>query len=100
MKKLCVVAILWCSVFEIFPQSSPLNQSPEIDPSQIEIVRDAYGVPHIFAETDAEVAYGLAWAHAEDDFATIQLVVLMGKAKLGTALGRKGAEADYVIQML
>ena len=26
-----------------------------------------------FAQTDAEVAYGLAWAHAEDDFETIQL---------------------------
>jgi acyl-homoserine-lactone acylase len=56
-------------------------------------------VPHIFAPTDAEVAYGLAWAHAEDDFETLQLVILSGKAKLGTAIGRKGAEADYVIDL-
>jgi len=40
----------------------------QINPQNIEIVRDAYGVPHIYAKTDAEVAYGLAWAHAEDDF--------------------------------
>ena len=26
---------------------------------------DELGVPHIFAKTDAEVAYGLAWAEAE-----------------------------------
>jgi acyl-homoserine-lactone acylase len=57
-------------------------------------------VPHIFAPTGTEVAYGLAWAHAEDDFETLQLVVLSGKAKLGTAIGRKGAEADYVIDLL
>ena len=43
-----------------------------INPENIDIVRDNYGVPHIFAKTDAEVAYGLAWAHAEDDFETIQ----------------------------
>ena len=42
----------------------------QIDPNTIDIVRDDYGVPHIFAPTDAEVAYGLAWAHAEDDFKT------------------------------
>ena len=44
----------------------------QIDPTKIDIIRDDFGVPHIFAETDAEVSYGLAWAHAEDDFKTIQ----------------------------
>jgi acyl-homoserine-lactone acylase len=46
------------------------------------------------------VAYGLAWAHAEDDFETLQLIVLAGKAKAGTAMGKLGAEADYVIHLL
>lgn len=72
----------------------------QINPSHITIARDSFGIPHIFAPTDPEVAYGIAWAHAEDDFETLQLVVLSGKNKLGTGLGRKGAEADYVIQLL
>jgi len=72
----------------------------QINPSAITIARDSFGVPHIFATTDPEVAYGLAWAHAEDDFETLQLVVLSGKAKLGTGLGKKGAEGDYVIKLL
>ncbi|HKO80270.1 MAG TPA: penicillin acylase family protein, partial [Chitinophagaceae bacterium] len=54
----------------------------------------------IFAPTDPETAYGLAWAHAEDDFATLQLVILSGQARLGKVLGRKGAGADYVIKLL
>ena len=48
----------------------------QINPKNIEIVRDQYGVPHIFGKTDAEVAYGLAWAHSEDDFKTIQQAYL------------------------
>src|SRR4030095_14512447 len=72
----------------------------QINPANITIARDSFGVPHIFAPTDPETAYGLAWAHAEDDFETLQLVVLSGKARLGTAIGRKGAEADYVIDLL
>ena len=74
--------------------------SAQINPSNITIARDSFGVPHIFAHTDPEVAYGIAWAHAEDDFATLQLVVLSGKAKLGSGIGKKGAEADYVINLL
>lgn len=77
-----------------------LSARSQINPSNITIARDSFGIPHIFAPTDPEVAYGLAWAHAEDDFETLQLVLLSGKAKLGTALGKKGAEADYVIQLL
>lgn len=77
-----------------------LESSAQINPSNITIARDSFGVPHIFAPTDPEVAYGIAWAHAEDDFTTLQLVVLSGKAKLGTALGKDGAEADYVVNLL
>ena len=61
--------------------------SAQIKPENITIARDSFGVPHIFAPTDPEVAYGLAWAHAEDDFETLQLVVLSGKAKLGKSIG-------------
>ncbi|MGQ0738968.1 MAG: penicillin acylase family protein [Bacteroidota bacterium] len=77
-----------------------MGASAQINPSNITIARDSFGIPHIFAPTDPEVAYGIAWAHAEDDFETLQLVVLSGKAKLGTGLGKKGAEGDYVIQLL
>ena len=58
------------------------SYAQKIDPVSIDIVRDSFGVPHIFANTDAEVAYGLAYAHAEDDFKTIQLGFLSGKSML------------------
>lgn len=77
-----------------------IKASAQINPANITIARDSFGVPHIFGPTDPEVAYGIAWAHAEDDFETLQLVVLSGKAKLGTGLGKKGAEGDYVINLL
>lgn len=78
--------------------SSAFCQS--VDPAKIDIVRDAFGVPHIFAPTDAGVAYGLAWAHAEDDFATIQQGFLAGKSMLGRYSGKEGATIDYVVHLL
>jgi acyl-homoserine-lactone acylase len=76
-----------------------IHCSGQINPANITIARDSFGVPHIFAKTDPEAAYGLAWAHAEDDFESIQLMMLSGKARLGSSLGRKGAEADYVVKL-
>src|SRR6478609_5521612 len=71
-----------------------------VDPSKVDIVRDRWGVPHIFAPTDAGVAYGLAWANAEDDFATIQKGYLAGKSMLGMLLGKDGATVDYIVHLL
>ena len=72
----------------------------QINPNNIEIVRDQFGVPHIYAQTDAEVAYGLAWANAEDDFTTIQEAYLAGNAMLSDHIGLKGAAADFITQFI
>lgn len=65
-----------------------------------EIVRDEYGVPHINGATDADTAYGLAYAHAEDDFATIEDVVAMTRGRYGALAGSDGAKVDYVMHLL
>ena len=72
----------------------------QIDPRNIEIVRDSFGVPHIYAKTDAEVSYGLAWANAEDDFKTIQEAYLAGNGMLSNYIGLKGAPADFITQFI
>jgi acyl-homoserine-lactone acylase len=66
----------------------------------VEIVRDNYGVPHINGKTDADTAYGLAFAHAEDDFSTIQDVVAMTRGRYGALAGSDGAKVDYVLHLL
>ena len=72
----------------------------QINPENIDIVRDQFGIPHIFGKTDAEVAYGLAWANAEDDFNTIQEAYLAGNAMLSNYIGLKGAPADFITQFI
>jgi len=72
----------------------------QINPAKIDIIRDSFGVPHIFGKTDPDVAYGLAWAHAEDDFATIQQSLMAGKSMLAQYQGKKGASIDYIIHLL
>ncbi|MEM7103977.1 MAG: penicillin acylase family protein [Bacteroidota bacterium] len=72
----------------------------QIDKSNITIYRDAWGIPHIHAGTDAELAYGLAWATAEDDFASIQESILAARGRLAEVKGREGAIYDAVCFVL
>ena len=65
-----------------------------------EILRDEFGVPHIYGKTDADVAYGVARAHAEDDFSTLQDVLAMARGRYGAVSGAEGAQVDYIYHLL
>lgn len=68
----------------------------QINPKNVEIVRDMWGVPHIFGKSDADVAYGLAWATCEDDFETLQHLLLASNGRLGEVTGKNGVILDFM----
>lgn len=71
-----------------------------INPENIQIVRDQWGVPHIFGNTDAEVAYGYAWAIGEDMFAVMQELLMAGKGMAARYMGAEGAKRDFMSHVL
>ncbi|APW43534.1 acylase [Rhodoferax saidenbachensis] len=64
------------------------------------IQRSALGVPHITGPKDVDVAFGLAYAHAEDDFATIQEVLLATRGTLAASKGPAAATTDYLVRLM
>ena len=58
------------------------------------------GVPHIFGETDADAVFGLAYAHAEDDFKTIQDLLMGARGMLGAKYGMKFTPVDYYVELI
>jgi acyl-homoserine-lactone acylase len=66
----------------------------------VRILRDSWGVPHIFGKRDVDAAFGLAWAHSEDDFRTIQVSLLMTRGDLAAVEGRDAAPLDFLSRWL
>ena len=66
----------------------------------VTIYRDNWGVPHIYGKKDTDTAFGLAYAHSEDDFETLQDVLLALRGKLASVKGRESAPVDYLVGML
>ncbi|MCA1662284.1 MAG: penicillin acylase family protein [Novosphingobium sp.] len=64
------------------------------------ITRDEFGVPHIHGRTDPDVTFGVAWAHSEDDFATLQDVLAMTRGRYGAIAGESGAATDFALALL
>ena len=64
------------------------------------ITRDEWGVPHVHGKTDAEAAFGLAYAHAQDDFKTIQDVLIASRGKLSELYGVKLKSIKGIFNLL
>ena len=91
MKKILLLSTLFISLSVYAQRDYKQN---------VEIVRDSFGVPHIFGKTDADVAYGLGWATCEDDFKTLQWMLLAGKKMAGRNIGKDGAVIDFAVNLL
>ena len=66
----------------------------------VRILRDTWGVPHIYGKTDPDAAFGLAYAHSEDDFVTIQQTLLSARGMLASVYGQGAAANDFMVGLL
>lgn len=64
------------------------------------IIRDAFGVPHIYGKRNADVVFGLAYAHSEDDWKNIEEVIRSSRGTLAEIVGEAGAKSDDFILSL
>ena len=59
----------------------------EAQAQNVTIIRDDWGVPHIYGETDADAVFGMIYAQAEDDFNRIEVNFLNSQGRLAEAEG-------------
>jgi acyl-homoserine-lactone acylase len=92
MKKIFLVLMLlplkhWAQPFT----STEINRWKQ-QAKNVTIVRDNFGVPHIYGKKDADAVFGLMYAQCEDDFGRVEMNYI---EKLGRMAELKGESALY-----
>jgi acyl-homoserine-lactone acylase len=102
MKKLIVLAAI--SLSACAAQTAPQPVNPDVAKFQqraqgITIIRDDWGVPHIYGKTDADVVFGLMYAQAEDDFNRVETNFINSQGRLAEAEGEKEIWRDLRMKL-
>ena len=63
------------------------------------VIRDQWGVPHIFGKTDADASFGYGYAHAEDDWKHIQESLIGARGMSAQYKGKASAPQDYLFDL-
>ena len=56
---------------------------------RVQIIRDTWGVPHIYGQTDADAVFGLLYTQCEDDFDRVETNYLDAVGRLAEVEGEK-----------
>ena len=64
----------------------------------VEIVRDAWGIPHIFASNDADLFFGFGWAMAQDRLWQLDYLRRRALGRLAEILGAEALPQDVLVR--
>ena len=84
--------------------ASPVAQTPELQAWEdraagITIIRDNWGIAHVYGATDADAVFGMIYAQAEDDFHRIEVNYLNSMGRLAEAEGEREIWRDLRMKL-
>lgn len=62
--------------------------------ANVTIIRDDFGVPHIYAQTDADAVFGMLYAQSEDDFNRVERNYIWATGRLAEVEGEEALYSD------
>ena len=81
------------------PPTVPKSRRGRQRAEGVTIIRDDWGVPHIYGKTDADVVFGLMYAQAEDDFNRVETNFINSQGRLAEAEGEKEIYRDLRMKL-
>ena len=98
MKKISLLFIaLWMvSCSNVKTDINSLNEQERWDyrAANTEIIRDDFGVPHIYGKSDADAVFGMLYAQCEDDFNRVERNYIWAIGRLAEVEGEKALYSD------
>jgi acyl-homoserine lactone acylase PvdQ len=94
MKLRLLLFFLPLLVWSCQPKQLTESERWEDTASRVEILRDDFGVPHIYGKSDADAVFGLLYAQCEDDFKRVERNYIWATGKLAELEGEEALYSD------
>ena len=100
MKKLLLLLLLLSKqIVAQMPHKNDLKRW-EKQAKNVTIIRDNWGIPHIYGKTDADAVFGLLYAQCEDDFKRVEMNYVEKLGRKAEIKGESELYNDLLIRMI
>ena len=99
MKKIILALLI---PIQLFSQSFSKEEIVrwEKQSKQVTIIRDNWGIPHIYGKTDADAVFGLLYAQCEDDFKRVEMNYIEKLGRMSEIKGGNFLQDDLYIKLI
>lgn len=94
-----IILILSLTPTLLFSQSKE-ERRWEDRASKVEIIRDKWGIPHVYGKTDADAVFGLIYAQCEDDFPRVEMNYIEKLGRLAEVNGESDIWKDLYTRQI
>lgn len=99
MKKLLIILFLPVQLFAQSFTTTEINRW-EQQSKRVNIIRDNWGIPHIYGKTDADAVFGLLFAQCEDDFKRVEMNYIEKLGRLSEVKGESEIFNDLYLKLI
>ena len=93
-KSLFIVAAAVLFSLSAVAQSESEIAGWQAQAEKVEIIRDDFGIPHVYGKTDADTVFGLLYAQCEDDFNRVEQNYIWATGRLAEVEGETALYSD------
>lgn len=67
---------------------------------RVNIIRDTWGIPHVYGKSDADCVFGLMYAQCEDDFQRVEMNYITMLGRTSEVYGEQQVYEDLLVRMV
>ena len=97
MKKFFFLFLL--PLFSVAQEQTDITRWEETA-KRVNIIRDKWGIPHIYGKSDADCVFGLLYAQCEDDFQRVEMNYITMLGRSSEVNGEKDVYEDLLVRMV
>ncbi|SHL91461.1 penicillin acylase family protein [Flavobacterium xanthum] len=97
-----LLILVFCFSFPIFSQNVTTKEVARLKKlsQQVTIIRDNWGIAHVYGKTDADAVFGMLYAQCEDDFKRVEMNYIEKLGRLSEIKGQAVLYNDLEIKLL
>jgi acyl-homoserine-lactone acylase len=99
MKKLVLLLAVVSACFVSLRASNPEVARWEQEAHNVTIIRDDWGIAHVYGKTDADAVFGMEYAQAEDDFNRVETNYINAMGRLAETEGESEIYQDLRMKL-
>jgi acyl-homoserine-lactone acylase len=100
MKQFTIALLFYMPAILLAQSTTATINNWQQQAQRVTIIRDNWGIPHVYGKTDADAVFGLLYAQCEDDFNRVEMNYIEKLGRMAEVKGPAALQTDLYTRLI